>query len=73
MALQYLEEAYKKDGENLFIKACCDRTRSNGFKLRESRFRRDIRKKLFRMRVVRPWNRLPREAVEAPFLETFVA
>jgi len=46
-AFQYLNGAYRKDGENLFSKACCDRTRSNGFKLREGRFRLDIRKKFF--------------------------
>jgi len=68
-AFQYLKGAYRKDGENIFSRACCDRTRSNGFKLREGRFRLDIRKKFFTMRVEKHWNRLPREVVEAPSLE----
>ena len=42
-AFQYPKGAYRKDGKNLFSKACCDRTRSNGFKLSEGRFRLDIR------------------------------
>jgi len=53
VAFQYLKTAYRKDGESLFSKDCCDRTRSNGFKLREGRFRLDIRKKFFTMRVVK--------------------
>ncbi|KFQ65772.1 hypothetical protein N334_04381, partial [Pelecanus crispus] len=68
---QYLKGAYRKDGENLFNKACCDRTRNNGFKLKKNRFRLDIRKKFFTVWVVKHWNRLPREVVEAPSLATF--
>ncbi|KFP13428.1 hypothetical protein Z169_13821, partial [Egretta garzetta] len=70
-AFQYLKGAYRKDGENLFSRASCDRTRGNGFELNQGRFRLDIRKKFFTMRVVRHWNGLPREAVKAPSLETF--
>ena len=70
-AFQYLKEAYRKDAENLFSKAYCDKIRSNGSKLREGRSRLDTRKKLFTMRVVKHQNRLPREVVEARSLEIF--
>jgi len=71
VAFQYLNGAYKKDGDKLFSRACCDRTRGNGFKLKGGRSRLDIRKKFFTVRVVKHWHRLPTELVDAPSLETF--
>ena len=50
-----------------------DRTKGKGFKLRQGKFRVDIRRKFFTQRVVMHWKRLPKEAVDATSLEAFKA
>ena len=65
--------SYRKEGERVFSRVCGDRTRGNGFKPRESRFRFDIRKKSFTVRMVKHWNRLPRDVVDVPCFESFKA
>ena len=45
VAFQHLKGSYRKDGKGLFIRACSNRARGNGFKLEEGRFRLGIRKK----------------------------
>jgi len=55
--------------EGLFIRAGSDRMRE----MEEGRFALGMRKKFFTVRVVRHWNRLPREVIDVPTLEAFRA
>jgi len=70
-AFQYVKGVYRKDGSRLFNRASCDMMRDNGFKLEKSIFRLYIRNIFFTIRMVRHWNRLHREVIDAPPLETF--
>ena len=73
-AYQYLKgKKGKTEGNGLFSRVSGNITRGTGFKLRESRFRLDIRKKSFTVRLVRHWKRLSSDVVDAPSLETFKA
>jgi len=72
MALcSFLRRGRGEGGADLFFLGSSDRTRGNGSKLHQWRFRQDIRKHFLTERVVKHWNRLPREVVDTPSLTMF--
>ncbi|KAK4832548.1 hypothetical protein QYF61_024048 [Mycteria americana] len=67
----FLRRGSGEGGADLFSLVPSDRTCGNGSKLRQGRFRLDIRKDFFTKSMVKHWNRLPREVVDAPSLSVF--
>jgi len=67
----FLRRGHGEGGAELFSLGSRDRTHGNGSQLHPGRFRLDMRKHFFTERVVKHWNRLPREVVNAPSLSVF--
>ena len=70
---KYLKCGRQRNLANLFSVVCGDRTRGNGHKMDHRKFRTNMRKNFFMVRVTEHWTRLPREVVESPSLEMFKA
>ena len=62
----FLRWGHGEGGAELFSLGSSDWTRGNGSELCQGRFRLEIRKHFFAERWVKPWNRLPREVINAP-------
>jgi len=70
-AYKYLKGGCQEDGAKFLSVVPSDRTRGNGHKPRHRKFRLNMRKNFFPLRVTEQWNSLPREVVDSPSLQIF--
>ena len=67
----FLKRGHGEVGAELFSLGSRDRTSGNRSRLCQGRISLDMRKRVFTQRVVKPWNRLAGEVVDAPSLSVF--
>jgi len=70
-ASKYLKDGCQEDGARLFSVVPSDRTRGKGHKLKQRKFRLNMKKNFLTLRVTEHWNRLPRGVVDCLSLEVF--
>ena len=68
---EYLMEGNGDERPRLFSVAPTNRTRGNRHKLKHMKFHLNTRMAFFIVRVVKNWNRLPREVMTCPYGEIF--